>query len=207
MIKRMNMTNNRQASQGFTLIELMISITVSSLLALAIASSYASQASTYMTQAYRTQATEDGRDAFTILNHLLHQAEAASIAITTVADTSTIIDFTVPAGYQIWPNTTPPYTNNAVRVSWTNTGSTAYQILIGTADSTVNLATAPMTALVGSNSGNNSRITNLSLVNGASSYALSVTSTAGITGLVGKAQAANGATGGVTFDGIIVPRN
>ncbi len=122
----------RCASLGFTLIELMISVTLASLLSLAVVAAYSNQAATFVNQGRSNQATEDGRDAFTVLSGLIRQAISSSLTINqTVAQTT--IDFQIPPGFPIWPNTTPPYDRNAIRILWTNTGPSANQIRIASA--------------------------------------------------------------------------
>ncbi len=181
---------------GFSLVELMVSIAVASLLLLAVGSLYSSQAGIYIRQSVRTQVTEEGREVFDVLHRLLRQANASSISVTSSVG-NTVIDFTIPAGYPVWPNTTSPYDNNAIRVSWSSNGTFPNQVRIATATSLAGLAAAPMTTLAGSTNGNNTRITNLTLTALASGgYTLMVASGTG-----------NPDIGQVVFNGSVIPRN
>ncbi len=191
---------NRIAQRGFTLIELMISVTLASLLSIAVVTAYSNQAATFVSQGRRNQATEDGRDAFMVLSGLLRQAITSSLTINQTANRTTI-DFQIPAGFPIWPNTTAPYDRNAVRILWENTGATADQIRIATATSPGGLAAAPLVTLVGSTAGSNTRITELSLTPLApAGYLLALGSRSGAT-------PAGQTTTGTRFEGVIIPRN
>lgn len=191
---------SRRRERGFTLVEIMVSITVASILSLAVISTYSSQAGTYMTQGRSSQAVEDGREVYMVLNHLLRQAENSSIAITQNAG-STIVDFTVPSGYAIWPNTTAPYDRNAIRIAWSDSGTNANQITVASATSIGGLGGAQATALAGSNSGSNTRVIGLTMTALVpAGYTLSVTTRAGVTP---PGQTATG----TTFDGLVLPRN
>ncbi len=188
------------AQRGFTLIELMVSVTLASLLSLAVIAAYSSQAATFLNQGRSSQATEDGREAFIVINRLLRQAIRSTMTTTQTA-TQTTIDFTLPAGFPVWPNTTAPYDRNAVRISWSSTGANANQIRIASATSLGALGAAPLTTLVGSNTGFNTRITQLSLTSVApAGLRLSLTSRSGATP---PGQTATG----TRFEGIIIPRN
>jgi len=188
------------ACQGFTLIELMISVTLASLLSLGVITAYSHQAATFVNQGRSSQATEDGRDAFTVIGGLIRQALSSSLSITQTPARTTI-DFLIPAGFPVWPNTTAPYDRNAIRIQWTNTGAAANQIQIASATSLGALAGAPLTTLVGSNSGTNTRIIQLSLTAQApAGYLLALVSRSGNTP---PGQTANG----TRFEGVIIPRN
>ncbi len=184
--------------EGFTLVEVMVSITIASILSLALISAYSTQAGTYMRQGHNSQATDDGREIYMVLNHLLRQSINSSIAIAQTAST-TRIDLQIPQGFPIWPNTTPPYNLNAIRISWSNTGTNANQIMISSATGIGALGAAPMVALAGSNAGSNTRVTGLTMAPAVpAGYLLSVTTLSG--------GAAIGSRGTV-FDGMILPRN
>ena len=185
--------------RGFTLVEVMISITIASLLSLAVVSAYSTQAGIYMNQGRSSQSVEDGREVYRVLSHLLRQAENSSIVITQVPGASTTIDFTVPAGFPIWPNTTAPYSNNAVRISWSATGSYSNQITVATAATIGGLGAAQALALAGSNSGNNTRVIGMTM-NAVvpAGYSFTVTTRAGATP-PGMTAA------GTTFDGLLLP--
>lgn len=187
---------NIHRNSGLTLVELMISVTVASLISIGVVSLYASQSSVFVNESHSTQARTDGRDVYIVISRLLRQAESSSIVVSSDA-ASTTIDLTLPSGYPVWPNTTFPFTNNAVRLAWTNTGDNAYQIRIATGSSIANLGAAQLTTLVGNKTGDNTWITALSLNQSAGGYLLSVSSASG-----NIANAVN-----TTFDGIVIPRN
>lgn len=198
LANRPNAAGRRE--QGFTLVEVMVSVTVASILSLAVVSAYSTQAGTYMTQGRSSQAVEDGREVYMVLNHLLRQAESSSIVVTQNAG-STVIDFTVPSGYSIWPNTTAPYDRNAIRIAWSDSGANANQIMVSSATSVGGLGAAAATALAGSNSGSNTRVIGLTMTALApAGYTLTVTTRAGVTP---PGQTATG----TTFDGLVLPRN
>ncbi len=186
--------------RGFTLVELMVSITLASILSLAVIAAYSNQAATFINQGRSNQAAEDGREAFTVINRLLRQAIRSTITINQTA-TQTTIDFTLPAGFPVWPNTTAPYDRNAVRILWSSTGANSDQIRIASATSLGALGAAPLVTLVGSNSGFNTRIIGLTLATVApAGLQLTLTSRSGATP---PGQTATG----TSFEGIIIPRN
>jgi len=196
----MNSSAYIRRNQGFTLVEVMISITVASMLSLAVVSAYSTQAGTYMSQGRNSQSVEDGREIYMMLNRLFRQAENSSISITQNA-TSTTVDFTVPSGFSIWPNTTAPYALNAIRVAWSSTGANANQVMISSANALGGLGAAPSVALAGSNTGRNTRVIGLTMTALApAGYTLAVTTRAGAT-------PAGMTTTGTTFDGLVLPRN
>ncbi len=189
-----------RASHGFTLIELMISITLASLLSLAVIAAYSNQAATFVNQGRSNQATEDGRDAFTVLSGLIRQAITSTLTINQSA-TQTIIDFQIPPGFPVWPNTTAPYDRNAIRILWSNTGAAANQIRIASATSLGALPAAPLVTLVGSTAGANTRITHLPLTPQVpAGYLRALASRSGAT-------PPGQTTTGTRFEGIIIPRN
>ncbi len=188
----MNMSKNK--IEGFTLIEMMISITIASLLSLAVVNTFVSQSSMFTVQAQRNQMASDGFDAHELLSRLLQQAESSSIVITNSGTTRTI-DFTVPSGFPIWPNNTSPFTNNAIRLQWDSTGSNPNQIRIASAENVAGLGVATLATLVGDSNGSNTQISNLALTLNGGIYQLSLTARAG--------------SGGpsTTFQGSVIPRN
>jgi len=186
--------------KGFTLIELMIALAVSSIVAVGVMKAYVGQSVVIVRQARTTQATEDGREAFTILSRLLKQSVASTIAITQPDTSNTTIDFTVPDGFPIWPNTTAPYANSAIRLSWTDTGDDAYKILLSTATSIANLGAATTVNFAGDSTTGNTQISSLTLDDNADgSYSLTLI-----------AQVENGASSSpltASFESMILPRN
>ncbi len=124
---------------GHTLIELMISLTLAMLISLAAMYLYSGQMLTFYHHARKQQTTGEAQAAFESVTTLLRQAEMclacptvqqigivypAGVANPNTATTPYLandaieLDFTVPAGYAIWPNSTAPYTDNAIHLSW-----------------------------------------------------------------------------------------
>lgn len=186
--------------RGLTLIELMIALAIGSVVAVGVMKAYVGQTVVVIKQARITQATEDGREAFSVISRLLKQAQQSSITITQPSANSTTIDFMLPTGLSIWPNNIAPYTNNAVRLSWTNQGADANKILLATADSLANLGAAATLTFAGDSSVMNTQISAFTLAdNNDGSYSFKLIS-----------QIANGAAKkplNVSFEGRILPRN
>ncbi|MBL1275292.1 MAG: prepilin-type N-terminal cleavage/methylation domain-containing protein [Ectothiorhodospiraceae bacterium] len=181
--------------QGFTLIEMMVSIVVASLLSIAVINTYTSQSSMFTIQSQRTRMANDGRDTYEVLSRLLRQAESSSIA-TSTAGTTLTIDFTIPTGYRVWPNTTAPYADNAIRLQWDSTGSNPSEIRIANGTTIAGLGSDPLNTLVGNTTGSNTQITNLALSQNVSGdYALTITARAGNNGP------------SASFQGMVMPRN
>ncbi len=187
-------------STGVTLIELLLSLLVSSVLILGVVTLYTWQSKILIQQSRRTQTTEDGREAFSVITRMLKQSVMSSITITQPDTNTRLIDFTLPTGLAIWPNTSPPFINNAIRLSWTSQGSNSNQILLATAASIGSLNGANTTVLVGDSSGNNTQISAMELVkNIDNSYSFLL-----------NAQTSNinpDKTLKVSFEGLILPRN
>ncbi len=186
--------------KGFTLIELMIALAVSSIVAVGVMKAYVGQSVVIVRQARTTQATEDGREAFTILSRLLKQSVASTISINQPDTSNTTIDFTIPDGFPIWPNETAPYSNSAIRLSWTDTGDDAHKILLSTATSIANLGAATTANFAGDSTSGNTQISSLTLDDNADgSYSLTLI-----------AQVENGASSSpltASFESMILPRN
>ncbi len=143
---------------GFTIVELMVAVLVSSLLAIAAVTVFAKQSVFFTGQAKRGQAGMVGLTTLNILGRLLREAEKGSVSITSAAG-STTVDFVLPPGFSIWPNTTAPYLNNSIRVSWTNAGNQANQLLVRNAASSAALPAAAPISLAGSSTNLNVIIT------------------------------------------------
>lgn len=124
---------------GHTLVELMISLVLAMLISIAAMYLYSGQMLTFFHQARKQQTSGEAHAAFEAVTTLLRQAEMCltcatpqQIAISYpggaanpnaasapyLANDGIELDFTVPAGYPIWPNTTAPYAGNAIHLSW-----------------------------------------------------------------------------------------
>lgn len=131
---------NRQS--GYTLVELMISLTVAMLISVAALYIFSGQVRTFFNHARKQQTTDEVQAAFEAVTTLLRQAEMCltcatvqqiritypagitnpnSASAPSIAGDSISLDFSVPGGYPIWPNTTAPYTNNVMNLAWSQT--------------------------------------------------------------------------------------
>jgi prepilin-type N-terminal cleavage/methylation domain-containing protein len=191
------------SNQGFSLVEMMVSITISSMLSVAIVSSFSTQSALFLSHTKRLQATEDGREAFEVITRLLQQAHQNSITITENTSSDIQIDFTLPSGYPIWPNTVSPYDKNAVRIHWngdaSTTTGTANQITIANASNLTNLGSSTATPLAGSAGHSNTGISQLALASlgGGAYYKLDLSSKVGINSYAIRNS----------FTSLILPRN
>ncbi len=191
----------QRACRGFTLVEMMVSLLVGILISTATIAAYVSHGRTIYQQIGYSEAGEDVSEAYVLLSRLIRQAQRNTInisGVTTVGNcTSNItIDLAVPGGFPIWPNTQSPFDHNWIRLVLSDTGAHAHAITIAKAVEG-GLGSAAAVPFAGSNSGNNTRITCLSLVKQADeTYVFSV-----------AGYARNFIDGDVTFEGVIMPRN
>lgn len=187
-------------TKGFTLIELMIGLAVSSIIAIGVMKAYIGQSKVIVQQTRTTQATEDGREAFTLISRLLKQSVSSTITIDQPDANNTTIDFTIPEGYAIWPNEVAPYTNNAVRLSWSDEGGDAHKIFLSIAGSIADLGAAVATPFAGDTATGNTQISSLTLNdNGDGSYLFTL-----------AAEVENGSSStplSASFESLILPRN
>lgn len=167
----------RKHLAGLTLIEMMIALVIGMLLTVAAMAVYVGQSRVVVHQARKEQASQTGTLTYELLSRLLRHAETGSISITyggsgaaaqpnattapELSSDSITIDFTLPSGYAVWPNDVSPYTDNAVRIAWSNTGANAYQVRVAKAASIGALGSATATTVAGSNTGADARILNL----------------------------------------------
>lgn len=193
--------NSKQT--GFSLVELMISLTVASILSVVVVSAFSSQSHLYMKQARRMQTNDDGRQAFDILSRLIRHAKTDSVVVTD-NNTDITIAFSIPRGFPIWPNVSGGFTDNFIFIKWADhndatNGFIKNQILISKAATNAMPANNTFEALAGSDTGNNTRVTDLNLTKQADNinYRLNLA--------VRTAAAINPVV--TAFDGIILPRN
>jgi len=192
---------NKQS--GMSIVELMISLTVASLLSLAVLASFVSQGEIFINQSRRTQSYDDGRMVFDVLTRLLRHAESSSISVTDNGS-DLVAQFTLPAGYPIWPNVESGYSQNHIFIKWADhdDASNGYlkdQIRLAKSDSSSMPASNQFATLAGNDSGSNTRITDLNINRQADTrnYRLSLIASAG------KAKSAITSN----FDGLVMPRN
>jgi prepilin-type N-terminal cleavage/methylation domain-containing protein len=192
--------------KGYTLIELMVGLAVSSVVAIGVMKAYVGQSVVIVKHARMTQATEDGREAFTVISRLLKQSMSSTILISqNKSEKKAIIDFMLLPDLPIWPNTTAPYTNRAVRLSWRSQGTDVDKIFISTSDTIVGLSSAAEIPLVGGSAVNNTQIESLYLDDNADgSYSLKLVAKVGVSA-ANKKSTAPPIT--ASFESRILPRN
>jgi len=185
------------------MVELMISLTVASILSLAVLASFASQSEIFLNQSRRAQSYDDGRMAFDVLTRLLRHAEAGSISVTD-NNSDLTAQFTIPAGYPIWPNVTSGYSENHIFIKWADHDDSANgfakdQIRLAKSTSSSVPANDQFVTLAGADNGGNTRITdlNITLQGDSRNYRLSLNASAGnsVTAIASS------------FDGLVMPRN
>lgn len=167
----------RIAQTGLSLVELMISITVSMILSLAALSLYASQMRNFSVSEKRENSEQETRNTVNQLANLLRQAVICTspqcTPVTPLSVTyssgmrngnilrtigkSVEIDLVVPAAYPIWPNDAAPYSNNAIRIAWSVASG---KIQVSTAPNLAGLPTAVPVVIAGNA---NFRLINLDL--------------------------------------------
>lgn len=192
MRKRSN-NNMSKAIGGFTLTELMVGLTVSSIVAIATVSAFSQQSGVIAQQTLLAQAQTDGRQAHELLTRLLRQAHRDSIVSQTLSDGKKEVTFTIPSGIAIWPNDASPFDKNSIRILWDNVNFT---ISVGNVIPGDAFAATDMLVLAGNTQGINTRITDFGLSGGTSSRTLSLT-----------AQAGTSASTASPFQNIVLPRN
>lgn len=188
---------------GMSMVELMISLTVASILSLAVLASFASQGEIFINQNRRVQSYDDGRMVFDVLTRLLRHAESDSITVTDNG-TDLVAQFTLPAGYPIWPNVESGFTQNHIFIKWADHDDAANgfykdQIRLAKASTASVPASDQFTTLAGSDNGSNTRITdlNINLQADTRNYRLSLNASAGN---IKKSIVSR-------FDGLVMPRN
>ncbi len=164
--------------RGYTLVEMMIAMTIAMIISIATVYLYSGQVRTFYHAARKQQTTEEIQAAFEAVTTLLRQAEmcltcnpAQQISIVYpagianpngaktpyVANDSISLDFTVPGGYAIWPNDTAPYANNAIHLTWSQAGGT---LLLSSGATPAAAQAAPGAAIAGSSGRLNTQIVN-----------------------------------------------
>lgn len=167
---------------GHTLVEMMIALTLAMLISISAMYLYSGQMRTFFHHARKQQTNGEVQAAFEAITTLLRQAEMClacatmqKIGITYpngianpnaasapyITNDAVDLDFTVPTGYAIWPNNTPPYNNNAIHLSWSQ-GSGQLKMGSGIDLATATAVTQGASAvIVAGNGGNmNTRIIN-----------------------------------------------
>ncbi len=166
-------------NRGYTLVEMMVAITIAMVVSIATIYLYTGQVRTFYHTARKQQTTEEIQAAFETVTTLLRQAEmcltcnpAQQISIIYPAgianpngpqtlhqaNDAIDLDFTVPAGYAIWPNdAAAPYANNAMHLSWSQAGGT---LLLSSGPTMAAAQAASSVVIAGSTGRMNTRIVN-----------------------------------------------
>lgn len=193
--------NPVKSSRGFTLVELLVAMIIGMFVSLAAVAAFSAHSRTVFNQMTYNQSAEDVSEAFALLSRLILQAERSNITIsgvTTVGACTTdiTIDLAVPAGFRVWPNLTAPYDKNWVRIVFSDSGANAHSITIANAVSG-GLGAATAMPFAGSDTGNNTKITCMSLVEQSNeTYTFSI-----------AGYARNYASGDAAYEAVILPRN
>lgn len=186
--------------RGHTLIEMMVAVTIAMVISIATMYLYSGQVHTFYHTARKQQTTEEIQAAFEAVTTLLRQAEmcltctpAQQISIgypagvvnpngartPYLANDSISLDFTVPAGYAIWPNdAAAPYANNAMHLTWSQANGA---LLLSSGPNTAAAQAGSAVAIAGSTGRLNTRIVNFDvwpLIVGAGSAPAAGTSAA-----------------------------
>ncbi len=164
---------------GYTLIEMMVAITIAMVISIAAVYLYSGQVRTFYHAARKQQTTEEIQAAFEAVTTLLRQAEMCltcnpvqqisivypagianpnGVKTPYVANDSISLDFTVPGGYAIWPNDAAfPYSNNAMHLTWSQAGGT---LLLSSGATPAAAQAKPGVAIAGSSGRLNTQIVN-----------------------------------------------
>ncbi len=164
--------------RGQTLVEMMVALTIAMVISIATMYLYSGQVRTFYHTARKQQTTEEIQAAFEAVTTLLRQAEmcltctpAQQISINYpagivnpngpqtpyLANDGISLDFTVPAGYAVWPNDVAPYSNNAMHLTWSQASGT---LTLSSGPSAAAAQAASAVVIAGSTGRLNTRIVN-----------------------------------------------
>lgn len=91
------MMSRRNASRGFSLVELMVAVVIALVAMLAAISLYSNTRQTYRIQGMQSRLSEDGRFAISMLRRVIQQAGFRANSSTAMGSTITAIDATAPS--------------------------------------------------------------------------------------------------------------
>ena len=171
----------RKNTLGFSLVELMVAVLISMILTVGVITLYIGQVRAFTQTARKAQTTQEAQAAFDLITGLVRQAQLCLTCAIQQSLTSTYaiggnpnasgtlqltgddvrIDFTVPAGYSIYPNNTGAFANNAIRIQWSLATSTV-QISAGGSVADALGARTPIT-IAGATGNSNTQIVNLDI--------------------------------------------
>lgn len=171
-------TRRKSISKGFSLIELMVAMTIAVLMSLAVLSIFVNQTTQLTHETQRDNAIQEANRTFNVISRLLRQAYKNSIDITyptgvtannettpEIANDAIDIKFALPSGFNVWPNDKAPYENNSVRIKWNNKSNedNPYVIQIANASNAGAISDFDLQPLGGDNTGDQARIVNLDI--------------------------------------------
>ena len=175
-----NMVVRPRKLAGFSLIQLMVALAVGSVIVVGAINAFSGQTDAFRHETARDSTNKELNFMFNTVSTLLRHAQARSIVVSYGAtgqrnstnprtlyavDDELTLDFTLPANLPIWPNSTAPFANRAVRLTWTNAISSERKntLMIASAPNLAGLANAPLTRISGSERDNSPHIMNFDL--------------------------------------------
>lgn len=169
---------NRKTQYGQSLVEMMIALALAMIISIAALYLYGGQMRSFYQHARKQQTTEEVQAAFEAVTTLIREADMCLTCATPqqisisypagvanpnttktpyLASDSISLDFSVPAGYAIWPDTTAPYANNTMHLSWSQASGT---LLLSSGSDTASAQAAAPVIIGGSSGKMNTRIVN-----------------------------------------------
>lgn len=170
----------RNTQFGFTMIELMVGITIACIMTVAIVNVYVNQNATLSRQNSRNVAAADAWEAYGLIKRLLEHADIASFSATygkgarnstnppaielldnanKPADDEIEVNFRTPWQMNIWPNDQFPFQMNQMKLTWKNYGEDNYVIKLVISDG----ASTQEILLAGGAQNGNSKVINLDI--------------------------------------------
>lgn len=157
------MTTPTHREHGFTLLELMVAIALSTFIVALVLTVFFKQQNFITHESQRQATAYEARLGFMIIDRLIRQAESASIVVdyggkgalnepqsTALESDEITVDFTLPSGYPIWPNDISPYDRPAVRLHWSSApGPDQHVVSYATAPNMAGLAAQTLAPLIG----------------------------------------------------------
>ncbi|MDH5545166.1 MAG: prepilin-type N-terminal cleavage/methylation domain-containing protein [Gammaproteobacteria bacterium] len=150
--------NKITSQQGFSLVEMMIAITLASLITIMALSMYFIQDRNIGIEEKRSGNITLSETSYSSLSRLLRHALSNTVTINygngrlntanndspEISSDEMTVDFSLPPNYPIWPNDKLPYDKPWVRLHWSNRpqADAPYSITIATAANPADLANA-----------------------------------------------------------------
>ncbi len=178
---RMRQIKLRKFSCGVGMVEILIGITISSLLTIAVVTVYLSQNVMFNQQSSRNQAASNAWDVYALVTGLVRHSQVDSFDINygsggrnpdgpeniellgpsdEVVNDEITVTFSLPVGMKVWPNDVAPFDKNVVRLTWKSFGDDRYKIQVELNDGSG--FGAPI-LIAGGTDGSNTRIINFDM--------------------------------------------